>query len=254
MKTVNASKMVGCSSSGSCEGRCGGGSDKDCWCDDNCAETGDCCCDMDTVCYTPTPRDPDCWCHTNDLGPVKNKCCKFPFIYTGRTHHTCVEVEGGDSWCATSLDQDMEYVHGLWGYCSQQCFFDTPTPRSNTTMAVEDVTETSVTDYATSSSVSSSSATADTSTLPSTQPSSTTTSTSAVSTSETPSSSSSHSTPQFTSPTTSYSTTTIAWSKPSDYFLASLPPRHSVVEIPPDLYDPVRVRYYIFTSPNFSCL
>merc|ERR1712025_1289083 len=130
----------------------------------------------------------------------KNKCCKFPFIYTGRTHHTCVEVEGGDGWCATSLDQDMEYVHGLWGYCSQECFFDTPTPRSNssTTISsflVEDVTEISVTDYATSSIVSTSSSTADTSTLPSTQPSSTTThspttSTSAVSTSETSTSSS----------------------------------------------------------------
>ena len=181
---------------------------------------------------TSTPRDPDCWCHTNDVGPVKKKCCKFPFIYTGRTHHTCVEVEGGDSWCATSLDQDMEYVHGLWGYCSQECFFDTPTPRSNSTattissFSVEDVTETSVTVSSTSFIVSSSSSTADISTLPSTQPSSTTThsptiKTSAVSTSET-SISSTQSTPQSTSPTTSYSTATIAWNKPSDYFLQLL--------------------------------
>ena len=39
-----------CVSSGSCTGRCGGGSDADCWCDQDCVLTGDCCCDRELVC------------------------------------------------------------------------------------------------------------------------------------------------------------------------------------------------------------
>ena len=43
-----------CSSSGTCEGRCGGGSDHDCWCDHHCVLRGDCCCDVSEVCQETT--------------------------------------------------------------------------------------------------------------------------------------------------------------------------------------------------------
>ena len=39
-----------CLSSGSCSGRCGGGSDDDCWCDQECVPRGDCCCDIENIC------------------------------------------------------------------------------------------------------------------------------------------------------------------------------------------------------------
>jgi len=39
---------------GSCSGRCGGGSDVDCWCDEMCQYSGDCCCDREAVCSTTT--------------------------------------------------------------------------------------------------------------------------------------------------------------------------------------------------------
>ena len=35
---------------GSCSGRCGGGSVSDCWCDEMCDSTGDCCCDREDYC------------------------------------------------------------------------------------------------------------------------------------------------------------------------------------------------------------
>ena len=39
-----------CVASASCQGRCGGGSHDDCWCDDHCDHFGDCCCDLATLC------------------------------------------------------------------------------------------------------------------------------------------------------------------------------------------------------------
>merc|ERR1719427_1986038 len=48
-----------CSNSGSCTGRCGGGTDDDCWCDDLCEMTGDCCCDMKETCATESVQDPE---------------------------------------------------------------------------------------------------------------------------------------------------------------------------------------------------
>ena len=45
-----------CSNQGSCQGKCGGQSE-DCFCDENCGEKGDCCCDHSEVC--PEVEDDD---------------------------------------------------------------------------------------------------------------------------------------------------------------------------------------------------
>ena len=42
--------MATCRTSGSCSGRCGGGSEDDCWCNEVCAESNACCCDKDDFC------------------------------------------------------------------------------------------------------------------------------------------------------------------------------------------------------------
>ncbi len=43
---------------GSCEGACGGQSPAGCWCDQLCANYGDCCGDKEEVCDGPPPEDP----------------------------------------------------------------------------------------------------------------------------------------------------------------------------------------------------
>ena len=37
---------------GTCSGRCGGQAGTGCWCDEVCAEAGDCCCDREDMCYS----------------------------------------------------------------------------------------------------------------------------------------------------------------------------------------------------------
>ena len=159
-----------CSEAGSCAGRCDDGSDGDCWCDHHCQYHGDCCCDRLTFCpqnITTSPPEiiftadtttvasttlpgpttvasttvledsssseittsrSECWCSTTEEGPVKGECCVFPFLYKSESHHSCVEVEDGRAWCSTAVDSQGGYLPGQWGYCGEDCFFDTPTP------------------------------------------------------------------------------------------------------------------------------
>ena len=175
-----------CSDSGSCSGRCGDGSDDDCWCDDLCEETGDCCCDkemcprepalgtngnitsiteqdyefstelhiestteqhvfstelyasstellasstkLDASSTEKTTSSAGCssGCTTDTSGPRHNRCCVFPFIFEGKTHSTCIEVDGNKSWCSTKGDHNGAFIENEWGYCGDQCVFDTP--------------------------------------------------------------------------------------------------------------------------------
>ena len=155
-----------CSNSGSCSGRCGDGSDDDCWCDDLCEETGDCCCDkemcprepamgtestteqhlfstelyasstellasnkkLDASSTKKTTSSAGCssGCTTDTSGPRHNRCCVFPFIFEGKTHSTCIEVDGNKSWCSTKVDHNGAFIESEWGYCGDQCVFDTP--------------------------------------------------------------------------------------------------------------------------------
>lgn len=253
----NVTMAGGCLPSGTCKSRCGSGSDLDCWCDEQCVLRGDCCCDIEDFCplesaplvnttsssplepiqevqdsamdninsdssdVTPDPTltfdlgvsttsDPDCQCHTNEVGPVIRGCCQFPFIYADKEHHTCIEVGGCQSWCATELDSLGRYIPDMWGFCDDTCHWDTPTPLPEVTTPVTEVIEENVT----SDNNPSSESTSEESLL------------------------SSNSDLSFT--LISESSTRRPF-KPSDEFIESLPPDHTLVVIHEDLHDPVRV-------------
>ena len=277
----------GCQPTGTCESRCGSGSDQDCWCDELCVTRGDCCCDIQNFCHlesasrtnttsapdsevftlrpsqadsavenstsssenttdatsdstltfdlaSSTASDPHCRCRTNEDGPVIGGCCQFPFIYAGVEHHTCIQVGGCQSWCATELDTQGHYIPDMWGFCGDTCQWDTPTPLPVTEATL--VTEEDVT----------TSFTANTTISIQHSHSSESTSEESLSSSSTESSTVSE------EPTTviSESSTRKPFKfKPSDDFIKNLPPDHSLVVIHEDLHDPVRVSTFnLFSS------
>ena len=291
----------GCQPTGTCESRCGSGSDQDCWCDDLCVTRGDCCCDIQNFCHlesvsrtntttsapdsevftlrpsqeglavdnstsstslssenttdaasdstltfdlaSSTASDPHCRCRTNEDGPVIGGCCQFPFIYAGVEHHTCIEVGGCQSWCATELDTQGHYIPDMWGFCDDTCHWDTPTPlpvTEATLVSEKDVTI-SFTGNTTTTTASIQHSHASESTLE-----------------ESLSSSSTESSSVSEEPTTviSESSTRKPFKfKPSDDFIKNLPPDHSLVVIHEDLHDPVRVSTLkIFSSYTLSSL
>ena len=59
-------------SSGSCYGACGGQSTGSCWCDDKCANYGDCCEDIESACDggTPSPSGPTIRFHADFTSTV----------------------------------------------------------------------------------------------------------------------------------------------------------------------------------------
>ena len=83
----------------------------------------------------PRPNDTRCFCLKNVLnstltirlsetcesgvrshhGNGNFACCRFPFIYEGKSHDTCVlDDKTGQFWCATSNNYDQDK---LFGYC-----------------------------------------------------------------------------------------------------------------------------------------
>ena len=71
--------------------------------------------------YTDSQKKtPPC---TTTSGKVKNKACKFPFIFKGVEHKKCT-LKGtkgkGPEWCATSVDKHLNYVKKSWGNCNQE--------------------------------------------------------------------------------------------------------------------------------------
>ena len=128
-----------CLRTGDCLHRCGGGSDRDCWCDEHCADRGDCCCDKLATCPAPQPdttaASPTVTatvCTTNSRGPVKLQPCTIPFNFFGSLHHSCIETwHQGEptSWCATKLGgpNSTDYISGQWGFCQPEtCAFSLP--------------------------------------------------------------------------------------------------------------------------------
>jgi SEL1 protein len=65
-------------------------------------------------------RMPPC---TTTSGKVKDKSCKFPFIFKEKEYNECT-LDGtkgkGPEWCATSVERDRSYVKGSWGNCDQE--------------------------------------------------------------------------------------------------------------------------------------
>jgi hypothetical protein len=44
--------------------------------------------------------------------------CVFPFKFKGTSYSHCTSTDNGDmEWCATKVDENAEYVHGMWGEC-----------------------------------------------------------------------------------------------------------------------------------------
>ena len=71
-------------------------------------------------------KSPPC---STDSGKVKNKTCKFPFIFKGKEYKKCTKVgtkkgKNGDlqgpDWCATSVDRNRKYVKRSWGNCNEE--------------------------------------------------------------------------------------------------------------------------------------
>jgi len=257
-----------CSNSGSCSGRCDGGSDKDCWCDDLCVQSGDCCCDKEEVCATDLVSSTEgstvsttkvqstsksteyvlstdgsiedactSGCMTDSSGPRQNSCCLFPFIYNGEEHNTCIEVDGDKAWCSTKLDEGGLFISNEWGYCDKKCVFNTPSPYSmsegynTSTVGVGSIKTTSTS----SQSRKPSQGTLTPTTLKSSEAAASSSSTESTTTSTTISS-----TKKTTLGTVWAPYVFVFKAKPSPDFLAKLPPAQSVVHIPPTQYDPVR--------------
>ena len=36
-------------------------------------------------------------------------------------HHECVTEDHGSPWCPTEVNNNLGYVNGQWGICSQGC-------------------------------------------------------------------------------------------------------------------------------------
>jgi len=194
-------------------------------------------------------------CRTDSTGPRHDRCCVFPFIYVGVTHSTCVEVDSNKSWCSTKVDMDGVFIESEWGYCGDNCVFDTPllTADDQVFSSTEEVGYTSSIPRKPAQAVTEGISEVDT-----TSPASTTTTLSsttttvqqiqAVSSTSTSTASTSSTSTSTALPTTTKTTRGSAWvpyvfvfqAKPSKDFLLNLPPAESVVQIPPTHYDPVR--------------
>ena len=78
-----------CRTEGTCGGRCGGGSDLDCWCDELCLQHGDCCCDRETLCSGSDNHQEDFLLSPGDL------TCSSAGTCAGR----CQDGSDQDCWC-----------------------------------------------------------------------------------------------------------------------------------------------------------
>jgi len=199
---------------------------------------------------TITSADCISGCRTDSSGPKHDRCCVFPFIYEGETHNTCIEVDGNKSWCSTSVDQYGVFVESEWGYCGENCVFDTPLViKDNQVTSSTEAGKTSKAAPAVTEEISEVDMTSPTRTTTTSSPTTSTTTTSSPTTTvEEIQAVSSTSTTTALPITTTQTTTGPVWvpyvfvyqAKPSKDFLSKLPPAHSVVKIPPTHYDPVR--------------
>ena len=103
---------------GSCEGYCGGMAPTGCYCDADCAETGDCCPDAELVCSPVTANEEDPWIGTPC---VDEDDCRFE---ANGVQGSCLGFEDGDG-----------VSHG---FCSIPCAGTCPdSGRHATTFCVE---------------------------------------------------------------------------------------------------------------------
>ena len=74
---------------------------------------------------TPVTKDTTCLAHKTASLTGEGQPCQFPFVYLGRTYHTCIDrpAKVGEFWCPTRLLSNSEITdHSpYWGYCSESC-------------------------------------------------------------------------------------------------------------------------------------
>ena len=102
-----------CVASASCQGRCGGGSHDDCWCDDHCDHFGDCCCDLAALCSVEVTSIISYHHHSQFI--ITTMCLQV----TG-PGETCSEAGSCEARCGSGSDGDCwcdEDCHGRGDCC-----------------------------------------------------------------------------------------------------------------------------------------
>nr|ACO10356.1 Serine protease easter precursor [Caligus rogercresseyi] len=64
-------------------------------------------------------------CNVVENTSNQNMPCQFPFILSGKTHHTCTVAQDpeGKAWCSTRVTDREIHIGsmGYWGHCSEEC-------------------------------------------------------------------------------------------------------------------------------------
>ena len=53
------------------------------------------------------------------VGPIKEDCCVFPYIYQDVEYHNCIDKDHTTFWCATEVDSDGKFKE--WKQCDEAC-------------------------------------------------------------------------------------------------------------------------------------
>ena len=53
------------------------------------------------------------------VGPIKEDCCVFPYIYRDVEYHNCIDKDHTTFWCATEVDSDGKFKE--WKDCDEAC-------------------------------------------------------------------------------------------------------------------------------------
>ena len=53
------------------------------------------------------------------VGPIKEDCCVFPYIYQDVEYHNCIDKDHTTFWCATEVDSDGKFKE--WKDCDEAC-------------------------------------------------------------------------------------------------------------------------------------
>ena len=76
------------------------------------------CLTLDSSCFT---IDQNAITIEREPFDIKNMCI-FPFKYFDTTYNSCIRVNGGAFWCATSVDADLDFqTHGT---CNDLCNYE----------------------------------------------------------------------------------------------------------------------------------
>ena len=123
-----------CRAGGSCGGRCGGGSDLDCWCDDLCQQHGDCCCDRDSLCSEEFLLSPP---EDFLLSPPELSC-----FSGGSCAGRCDGGSDEDCWCDDQCQHLGDCCCDRQQFCSAQVNITSTFTTTIITTSLADITTT----------------------------------------------------------------------------------------------------------------